>query len=154
MKRMTWMMTALVCLGLLASGCATAKLETPTGFAHHDEGQRYDQRISDGEGVVIAVRSEKNRPRGDLSYWSAALDVQLRNTGYEPISHVDVRSADGREGKQLRYVIDSGGRELIYWLSVFVTDGRVVVVEAGGDATFFEPKAAQVEAAIASLTVG
>ena len=41
----------------------------------------------------------------------------------------------------------------MFWLSVFVTDGRVVLVDAGGDAEFFAPKAEQVEAAIASLTI-
>ena len=151
MKRMTWMMTALVCL---LAGCASAQLETPTGFATHDEGRSYDQRASDGEGVVIAVRTEKNRPRGDLLYWSSALDVQLRKTGYEPVEDLEVRSADGHAGKQLRYVVQQDGRELVFWLSVFVTDSRVVLVEAGGDAEFFAPKAEQVEQAIASLTFG
>ncbi|KIG15340.1 hypothetical protein DB30_05672 [Enhygromyxa salina] len=143
--------TAIVCL---LGGCATTTLATPTGFAAHDEGKTYDFRASDGEGVVIAVRTEKNRPSGDLLYWSATLDVQLRKTGYEPLDRVDVKSADGHAGKQLRYVLHDGGREMVYWLSVFVTDARVVVVEAGGDAAFFEPKAAQVEAAIGSLNVG
>jgi hypothetical protein len=42
----------------------------------------------------------------------------------------------------------------VFWVVVFVTDREVVVVEAGGDAVFFEPKIEQVEAAIGSLQVG
>lgn len=145
-------LTLLVCL--FSAGCATTHLQTPSGFASHDEGKSYDLRVSDGEGVVIAVRTEKNDPQGDLAYWSSALDVQLRKSGYQPLEHVDVSSAKGLAGRQLRYVIDDNGRELVYWLSVFVTRSRVVVVEAGGDAAFFEPKIEQVEAAIASLEVG
>lgn len=152
MKRSIWMLSALFCL--LLGGCATTHLETPAGFASHDEGRSYDLRASDGEGVVLAVRTEKNRPSGDLLYWSSALDVQLRKTGYEPVEDLDLQSADGHAGKQLRYVVHDGGRELVFWLSVFVTERQVILVEAGGDAEFFGPKAAQVEAAIASLTVG
>ncbi|PRP98593.1 hypothetical protein [Enhygromyxa salina] len=151
MKRSIWIIAALV--GLLG-GCATTQLDTPTGFASHDESKTYDFRASDGEGVVIAVRTEKNRPSGDLLYWSSTIDVQLRKSGYEPLDRIDVKSADGHAGKQLRYVLHEGGREMVYWLSVFVTDARVIVVEAGGDAAFFEPKASQVEAAIGSLSVG
>lgn len=151
MKRSICMFTALVCL---LGGCATTQLNTPTGFASHDKGKTYEFRASDGEGVVIAVRTEKNRPSGDLLYWSSALDVRLRNTGYEPLERLDVTSADGHAGKQLRYVFHEDGREMVFWMSVFVTNTRVIVVEAGGDAAFFEPKAEQVEAAIGSLSIG
>ena len=151
MKRSIWMFTALVCV---LGGCASAQITTPTGFAAHDEGNTYDFRASDGEGVVIAVRTEKNRPHGDLLYWSSALDVQLRKSGYEPFDATDVSSADGHDGKQLRYVLHENGRDMVFWLSVFVTDRQVVVVEVAGDSAFFDPKTDQVEAAIASLTVG
>lgn len=144
----------LLAAASLTTGCATAKLDTPNGFANHDPGAAYDVRVSDGEGVVLAVRSEKNRPRGDLQYWTSALDVQLRSAGYRATAVEEVESADGQAGTQLRYELDDNGRTLEFWLSVFVTDRRVVVVEAGGDATFFEPKADQVAAAIASLHVG
>ena len=151
-------MKRIACLVLtaasLTTGCATAKLDTPSGFASHDPGSAYDIRVSDGEGVVLAVRSEKNRPSGDLQYWSSALDVQLRSAGYQAKEVQDVESADGHAGKQLRYELHDAGRTLDFWLSVFVTDRRVIVVEAGGDQSFFEDKQDQVEAAIASLRVG
>lgn len=147
------MLIFCVLAGLLG-GCATTSLDTPTGFASHHEGRTYDFRASDGEGVVIAVRTEKNRPRGDLQYWSSALDVQLRTAGYEARDAVALKSADGHAGKQLRYVLHEDGRELVFWVAVFVTDRQIVVVEAGGDAVFFEAKLEQVEAAIGSLQVG
>lgn len=147
-------MLILCALAVLCGGCATTSLATPTGFASHHDNRTYDFRASDGEGVVIAVRTEKNRPRGDLQYWSAALDVQLRSAGYEAGGAVELKSADGHAGRQLRYVLHEDGRELMFWVALFVTDRQVVVVEAGGDAVFFEPKIDQVEAAISSLQVG
>ncbi len=135
-------------------GCTTANLATPTGFAAHEPGESYQYRASDGEGIVLAVRAEKNQPRGDLAFWTSALDVQLRKAGYEAQTYEDVTSADGHAGRQLRYVLDDGGREISFWVTLFVTARKVVVVEAGGDREFFAPKVDVVEQAIASLELG
>ncbi len=151
MKRsLSMIMLAVLALG----GCATAQLQTPSGFAPHEDDELHDYRASDGEGVVLAVRSEKNQPRGDLEFWSSALDVRLRKAGYQALAREDVTSADGHTGRQLRYVIPDQGRELTFWVTLFVTERRVVVVEAGGDTELFEPKIGTVERAIASLELG
>jgi hypothetical protein len=150
MGRSIWILTlAAVVLG----GCSTARMQTPSGFAAHDD-DAYDYRASDGEGVVLAVRSEKNDPEGDLEFWSSAVDVRLRKAGYTAQDRRDVKSIDGREGRQLRYEVAAEGRTLAFWVTVFVTGRRVVIVEAGGDTELFEPKVKVVEAAIASLHVG
>jgi len=151
MKRM---ILTLAALGSLLGGCASAHLDTPNGFAAYEDNETYDFYASDGEGVVIAVRTEKNRPQGDLSYWTSSLDAQLRGAGYQTHDVADVKSADGHAGKQLQYVVDDNGRDLVFWVSIFVTDRQVVLVEAGGDVAFFEPKVAQIQSAIASLHVG
>lgn len=144
---------ALTLAALVLGGCSTARIQTPSGFATHDD-ETYDYRASDGEGVVLAVRTEKNDPRGDLDFWASAVDVKLRRSGYEARTLRDVTSANGRSGRQIRYEVESGGRTLAFWVTVFVTGRKVVIVEAGGDTELFEPKAKSVEAAIASLDVG
>jgi hypothetical protein len=150
MRRSIWILTlAAVALG----GCANVRMQTPAGFAARDD-KTYDYRASDGEGVVLAVRTEKNNPEGDLAFWSSAVDVRLRKAGYAAQDRRDVKSLDGREGRQLRYEIASEGRTLAFWVTVFVSGRRVVIVEAGGDTELFEPKTKTVEAAIASLHVG
>ena len=87
--------TSLVLAALALGGCATTSLQTPAGFAPHQTDDAYEYKASDGEGVVLAVRSEKNDPRGDLDFWSATLDVKLRQAGYEAKTLDDVASADG-----------------------------------------------------------
>lgn len=150
MRRSIWILTlAAVVLG----GCSTARIQTPSGFAAQQD-DAYDWRASDGEGVVLAVRSEKNDPHGDLAFWSSAVDVRLRTAGYTATDRRDVKSIDGREGRQLRYELASQGRTLAFWVTVFVSGRHVVLVEAGGDTELFEPKRKVVEAAIASVRVG
>lgn len=151
MKRMIFT-SLLVALSL--GGCTTTRLATPSGFAAQPDAGTYDYRASDGEGVVLAVRSEKNQLRGDLPFWTSAVDVKLRQAGYEALAQHDVTSADGHTGRQTQYVIEDGGREIAFWVTLFVTERQVVIVEAGGDSEFFIPKADIVEQAIASLEVG
>lgn len=151
MKRSIWMLTLAA---LVFGGCANTQLQTPSGFAVHETDETYDYRASDGEGVVLAVRKEKNRLGGDLAYWTSTLDVELRQQGYEARSLTEVTSANGLTGQQIRYALPYEGRELAFWVTLFVTPRQVVIVEAGGDTEFFSAKSEVVEKAIASLQVG
>jgi hypothetical protein len=58
--------------------------------------------ILSAEGVVIAVRRERNQPKANLAFWSAAVDYELRRKGYSAIASKDVKSAQGVPGKQIR----------------------------------------------------
>lgn len=145
-----------LCLALLLalpSACASFRLATPPGFAALEANDDHAYRATSAEGVVLAVRSEPNRPEGNLDFWAGAVDERLRSTGYvldgDPRP---VQSADGVPGVQRRYARDSNGRTLRYWATVFVKGSRVFVVEAGGDREVFDRSAPAVERAVASLT--
>ena len=66
------------------------------------EGDDYDYRAANAEGVVLAVRRNDNDPQGDLTFWSGALDAHLQRKGYTPEKTTEVHSADGITGKQVR----------------------------------------------------
>ncbi len=134
-----------------ALGC-TPVLVTPPGFAELDEGDDYRYRASNAEGVVLAVRREKNAPKSDLAFWSGAVDAGLRRAGYTALEAHDVE-ASGHKGKQIRYRILRDGREHAYWVNVFVTKKMVVTLEAGGDAELFAREEDAIKRAIASLDV-
>ena len=145
----------LLCMTIAASlmGCARGfEIATPDGFAELDD-ERYDYRATNAEGVVLGVRKKANEPQGDLTFWSGAVDAHLRRQGYAAVKHVDLESASGIRGKQLRYERHLGGRAHAYWITVFVTDASVITVEAGGDEAFFEGKKTAVEKAIRSLAI-
>lgn len=146
---------AAVSLGTAACG-PSVSLRTPPGFAVLEDQKEYVYRATSAEGVVIGVRAEKNEPRANLDFWAEALDRQLRRGGYVPDgSAADVRSANGLSGREMRYTRQQGGRPHRFWIAVFVTDNRVWVVEAGGDADRFKEKQEKgIQKAIESIGVG
>lgn len=155
MSRKLSLALAFVTLALGGStlvGCGRGfEINTPAGFAELEGQKDYGYRATTAEGVVLAVRRKANKPFGDLGFWSAAVDAQLRRNGYTAIEGRDVKSADGTEGKSIHYKHDIDGRTHALWLSVFVNDDHVFTVEAGGDAEFFEKSASAVEGALSSL---
>jgi hypothetical protein len=144
----------LALLLALPVGCASFHMTTQPGFAELEGNDDHAYRATSADGVVIAVRSERNRPEGNLDFWSGAIDERLRGNGYvldgDPRP---VQSADGVGGVQRRYARDANGRTLRFWTTVFVKGSRVFVVEAGGDREVFDRAAPAVERAIASITL-
>ncbi len=143
----------LVAVAALAGlGGCTPVIATPPGFAELDSGDGYRYRASNADGVVLAVRREKNDPKGDLAFWSGAIDAQLRRAGYTAVEAHDVEAA-GVKGKQIRYLITRSGREHAYWVNVFVTPKKVITLEAGGDKELFAHEEEAIKKAIGSLDV-
>lgn len=141
-------------VGLAAAGCGPGfTVTTPAGFAELEDQDEYGYRATTAEGVVVAVRREDNVPYGDLSFWSSAVDAHLRRDGYTAKKGLDVQTADGVQGRQIRYGRHRNGREHAFWASVFVTEDDVVVVEVGGDQTYFQKLEGAVNSAIQSLRI-
>ncbi len=139
---------ALACL----AGCGHAvSISTPPGFAELGSNGSYDYRAADARGVALAVRRESNHPAGDLAFWSGAVDAKLRRDGYQPVDTAEVHSADGVEGRQIRYTVSRDGREHVFLVVVYVTDAEVVTVEAGGDAELVKDEEKALSRAIGSL---
>lgn len=154
MKKLITTLCLLAATATTACAGQNIDLSTPDGFAELDGDRTYSYRATNADGVVLAVRAEKNDPQGDLDFWSGAVDAHLRRAGYAVHSLHEVKSADGVDGKQLRYTMLRGQREHNFWVTVFVTGRRVVTVEAGGDHEFFDGRSASVAAAIESVKVG
>ena len=126
----------LLSLSLGATGCG-AHLVAPDGFAH--VGGDFDDRVASPSGVVVATRSVKNKPKANLDFWSQAIDLRLRARGYEPSEHpVDVQNAAGLHGRELRYVFFDGTYKNRYFVDVYTTSSRVLLVEAAGAAPDFD----------------
>ena len=142
----------ILALSLLAPACASFHLNTPNGFAQLEDDERYDYRATNADGVVIAVRVERNEPLANLEFWGRVVDERLRRQGYVPNGNPEpVQSANGVPGVLFRYGATVGGREHRYPVAVFVRARKVFVVEAGGDREVFDPAAAAVARAFRSF---
>ncbi len=75
------------------------------------------------------------------------------NGGYALLDTKDVRAASGQSGKQLRFGRDQNGTPFKYWITIFVTESHLHIVEAGGRTEHFDAAEGRVERAITSLTI-
>jgi hypothetical protein len=135
---------------VLGVGCAPL-MNPPPGFVEV-EGERYTFRASSADGLVISVREIEHDPKADLAFWVRAIENELRlGRGYALLTVQDVQTAKGLKGKRLRFGHDEGATPHLYWAVVFVTDGKLYVIEVGGTKELVESNEALLEKAIFDL---
>ncbi|EYF03967.1 hypothetical protein [Chondromyces apiculatus] len=107
---------------------------TPPGFVLLDDRYESDEvRATTAEGVVLGVRAQDNDPKGDLAFWAKVLENRMRDTGgYALIEKRNVKCRNGLSGVQLRFGHDEGRTPHLYYLTIFVDDDHVFLLEAGG----------------------
>jgi hypothetical protein len=142
---------ALLFVSSLAVACG-ASFQTPNKFAKLEDNDRYEQRATNSQGVVVAVRKIKLAEPASLSFWSEAVTQRLRGgQGYALIGEKDVKAKSGHSGKLLYFGRDQNGHTFDYWVAVFPDHKKLYVLEAGGRRDRFEQAKSEVERAIASL---
>jgi hypothetical protein len=135
----------------LSAGCGRPFVPaTPQGFL--DLGERYpdgEYRATTPDGVVIAIRAYDNDPRGELSFWSRALERRMRESGgYALIDKRDVACRGGLTGVEMRFGHDEGKEPYLYAIALFVTDKKIFVIEAGGTKAEMTRQDAQIDWAV------
>jgi hypothetical protein len=148
------MKRSLVLLSLLAAsalGCGRSFLPaTPPGFV--DLGENYpdgEYRATTADGAVIGIRAFDNDPKGELAFWSRALENRMRETGgYALLEKKAITSRGGLAGTELDFGHDEGRTPHLYRIALFVTDKKIFVIEAGGAKPEMERQASQIDWAI------
>ncbi len=144
-------------LMLLATACGKPfDVKTAPGFVplQNQESATYAYRATTPEGVVVAVRVVEDEDRGDLAFWTQTISLQMREVqGYALLDASDVRSADGTPGKLLRFGHNEDNKPFVYWLAIYLAQGRLFVVEAGGHKEQFERAQKNVEWTMNSVRV-
>jgi len=152
----SFMRRAFLVLGLFALvGCGRPfKVATAPGFVPLENQGDFAYRATTPEGVVIAVRVIDDEERGDIAFWTQALTLQLRDAnGYALIETTDITSRDGTKGKLLKLGHDEDKKPFTYWVGVYLAQGRLFVVEAGGQKEAFDRARANIEWTMASIKV-
>ncbi len=144
----------VLAVALAVTGCGSSfAMTAPDGFVELDEdNSNYDARFTSADGVVISVRAIEHDPEGDLAFWVEAITSRIRmNGGYALLDTKDVRAGSGQTGTQLRFGRDQNGTPFKYWVTIFVTESHLHLVETGGRTEQFDAAEARVERAIESL---
>lgn len=117
-------------LGLLVLtvSCSRLSVVPPEGFAEL-KGRRSYRAISP-EGMLYRVRSIKNKPQKDLSFWGEALENHLINEGYRPSGEARSFESGDREGLYYEWVLPSSNESYLYLTALVVTDRTITLAEA------------------------
>ncbi len=131
----------LATLGILAfaSGCGRPfDVKTANGFVElENQAPEYDYRATTPDGVVMSIRAIDNTgssgQRGDIAFWERAVTLEMRDVqGYAFFDAKDVSSADGTKGRELRFGHDEDGKPYEYFVTIYLAQSRIYVIEAGG----------------------
>ena len=105
------------------------------GFVELQTTANYDFRAVAPEGAAVAARAIKlaDTDPVDVAFWERSVALRMRELdGYALLGATDVVGADGVKGRELTFGHDEDGKPYVYRVRVFVTRGRLLVVEAGG----------------------
>src|SRR6185503_17736582 len=135
LKEMIMLRKIVFTLSLLAAACGPASgLSAPDGFA---------------------TRVVPNDPKANLDFWTQAIDLRLRQRGYVASeAPKDVKNASGLPGRSLHYTFNDGTRENRYFLDVYATDRRILLVEATGASADFVARLPKVVETMRSARLG
>jgi hypothetical protein len=144
-------------VALCALGCGPSfRAATPPNFVELDDKyDDFDYRATTADGLIIGIRELKHEPQGQEAFWLQAIQDRVRdNGGYALTGKAEVKSGDGVKGTQLRFGHDEDdGKPYLYYLTLFVTPKRLVIVEMGGSKKQFEDHAQELDKALSSLTL-
>jgi hypothetical protein len=139
-----------LCLLPLVIACGPSfTAATPPGFVELEDQHTYDYRATTADGLVIGVREIDHEPKGEMEFWTRAIQNQMRQKGgYALLGTRDVKNASGLDGKQLRFGHDEQSAPHLYYVTIFVTGKHIFLLEAGGTKALMEQHAEQLDWAI------
>lgn len=146
---------APVVFGLSSVACGKPfDVKTAPGFVALENQHDFDWRATTPEGVVVGIRVVEDEQRGDLGFWTQAITLQLRDvSGYALLHSEEIASADGTKGRLLKFGHDEDDKPYVYWVSLYLAQNRLFIVEAGGQKEIFERARPNVEWTMKSVHV-
>ncbi len=138
----------------LVLGCGRPyEAATPDGFI--DFGDRYksegshEYRAATADGVVLGIRAFDNDPKADMSLAVRALENRVRlGQGYALLGKHEVSARNGTKGTMLEFGHDEANGPHLYYLTVFLNDDHVFLLEAGGKKDLVEKARPSIDWAI------
>ena len=147
----------LILMASLCFSCARPFVtNTPSGFAELEQQRHagFDYRATHPDGLVTSVRVIANEPQAFLSFWSRAIENQMRDSrGYSLLGKKAVTSHDGTPGEQLQFGHDEGQKPHLYTLTLFADQNDIFILEQGGEKELYERHRSELDAVVASFSI-
>jgi len=143
----------MVAAVLLAAGCAPS-MRLPAGFVSTDDapGGEYHVRGISADGVVVALRSEKNRDEADLDFWTKAVTNELvQRRGYRLQESAPHPKGADVPARLLTFSADKQGVTYLYLVNLIVRPDTILIAEAGGKAEAVKAVLPKVKKAFATV---
>jgi hypothetical protein len=140
-------------------GCSTFDIETPDEMvAVEKSNHEYVAMTHDGVVVRVLVHEQGDSDTevgvAGHDFWVESVRERMRTRGgYALLDESEVKSANGHRGTRLEFGRDQDGTAYLYWMTVFVTDDHVHILDAGGRKDRFEGAKDAVARALASYEV-
>lgn len=146
---------ALVALTSLLFACGPDfRQPTPTNFVKLDNQHRYSYRAVTADGLVYAVKQLEHSPKGDLEFWSKAIENKLRlQTGYALLGKDEITTNSGLKGIQLRFGFDRSKQPHLYNVTVITTGDYIFLIESGGTLELVEEHSKELKDAVKSFSL-
>lgn len=116
-----------------SAGCQP--MDAPEGYIRDTTEHPYDFKAVSAKGNVIACNVRSNQDKGNLKYWSEAIEHQKVDLdGMRLAGREEIRSTRGVDGVLFNFETGEGQGKISYLLAVYVTDWKIYTVEATGPA--------------------
>ncbi len=114
------------------SAAPRVSLQAPEGYAEAGAARDGSYRALSPEGLAFRVRSFRNEPVKDLTFWAEALQAHLLKEGYRPNGEARSFEAGNLPGSAREWVVPYGQESYVYLTALLVAGERILLAEAGG----------------------
>jgi len=127
----------------------------PTGFVELDDrDESYDFRATHPDGLVTGVRVIRNGQKGDLPFWTRAVENELRlGKGYRLVRDEAITNHDGLPGRLLEFGHDEGKSPHVYRVALYIHRKDLFVLEQGGTRDLVTAHAKELDHALYGFSV-
>ena len=145
------MLTFAAVAAAMLGGCSHS-MQLPEMFVKVEQPGMgpYEFRAVAPDGVVLALRVQKNSQGGSLAYWAEAIRNELTGRGYKLANSESITGDSGRAGQLLSFTADKSGKEFTFLIAAYVQGGEILIAEAGGKTEAMKPRAEPIRKALLS----
>ena len=123
--------TALILFAWLAVACKPPyTMDSMKSFRKFEDSREF--KLITADGVMLKAREVENYPKGDLPFWTDAMDKHLTERGYLLKSKSCFKTKTARSACTLSYALPYGTEDWTLSETLFVAGDTIVVVEAAG----------------------